>query len=141
MAQFKTAYLQRAIPVDVEVVGTIMEGTQVTSANRKAAICRNDFVVYTPATPTVHAYIKKATEAQVTAKQATHIVALTDQTMEDGHVPTEVADYRPSELTGATVTTAPTGLTGVLKKVALYPIWDWNDIIPDADKNDQAANG
>ena len=141
MAQFRTAYLQRAIPVDVEVVGTVTEGTQVTSANRKAAICRNDFVVYTPATATVHAYITKATEAQVAAKSATHIVALTDQTMEDGHVPTEVADYRPSELTGATVTTAPTGLTGVLKKVALYPIWDWNDIIPDADKNDQAANG
>lgn len=139
MAQFKTAYLQRMVPVDAVVVGSVTEGTAVTSANRKAAICRNDFVIYTPATSTVPASITKATQAQVTAKQATHIVALTDMTISDGHVPTDLKDYRPSELVGATKTTAAAaGDEGLVKKVGLYPIWDWADIVQDADQNDAA---
>lgn len=139
MAGFKTAYLQRAVPLDITVVGTVTEGTKVTSANRKAAIMRGDFVVLTPATSSVSAYIKKATAAQVTAKTATHIVALTDQTVSRGRVPTDYMDYAPSDLVGANVTTAPTDLMGAKKKVALYPIWDYNDIIPDADGNDVSA--
>lgn len=141
MAQFKTAYLQRMIPLDVVVVGAVNEGVEVTSANRKTAICRNDFVVYTPATSTVPASIKKATAAEVTAKTATHIVALTDMTIGDGHVPTDRKDYRPSELVGATkATAAAAGDDALVKKVGLYPIYEWGDIVPDADGMDVLAN-
>lgn len=139
MAQFRTAYLQAAFPADVVVVGTVNEGTEVTNSNRKNAICRGDFVVLTPATSTVNAYITKATSAQVTGKTATHIVAQSDMSLSTGHPKTEIADYRYSELVGATKGSAPTDKTDALKKVALYPIWDWNDIVPDADGNDCTA--
>ena len=141
MAQFKTAYLQRMVPVDAVVVGSVNEGVAVTSTNRKAAICRGDFVVYTPATATVPASVTKATQAQVTGKTATHIVALTDQTISDGHVPTDFKDYRPSELVGATkATAAAAGDEALVKKVGLYPIWDWGDIVQDADANDVSGS-
>lgn len=136
MAEFKTAYLQRAVPVDVNVVGTVNEGVTVTSSNRKAAILRNDFVIYTPATGTVNGYIKKATQAQVDAKQATHIVALSDMTIGDGHVATELKNYASSELVGAQMSTAPENKSTPTKKVALYPIWDYSDIVQDIDKMD-----
>lgn len=137
MAQFRTAYLQRMIPVDVVVVGTVTEGTEVTSTNRKAAICVNDFVVYTAANGTTPASITKATEAQVTSKAATHIIAQSDMTHGTGHVPTDRKDYRPSLLVGSTKTSAAgAGDAALVKKVCLYPILDWNDIVPDADKND-----
>lgn len=139
MARFKTAYLQRAVPFDVEVVGSVNEGVEVTASNRKAAICRNDFVVFKPATSTVNAYIEKATAVQVTSKVATHIVALSDMTIGTGHVPTDRKDYRPSDLVGATTASVPTGLTGTKKKVMLYPIYDYSDVIADADKNDVKA--
>ena len=136
MAEFRTAYLQKILPLDVAVKGTVTEGTAVTSANRKAAICYGDFVVLTPASGAIPAYITKATEAQVTAKGATHIVALTDQVF--GHISTENADYRRSMLVGATGTSISASTP--VKKVGLYPIFDWDDIIPDADKFDSASN-
>lgn len=138
MAQFKTANLQRIIPLDVNVVGSILAGTEITAANRKAAIVAGDFVVYTPATATIPAYITKATAAQVAAKTATHIVALTDMTI-NGHVPTDTRDYRTSKLIGANIAAAPTDNTVAVKKVGLYPIWQWDDIIPDADGFDVLA--
>ena len=58
-------------------------------------------------------------------------------TISDGHVPTDNRDYRPSELVGATKTTAAAaGDEALVKKVGLYPIWDWADIVQDADAND-----
>jgi len=129
MAQFRTAYLEAVVPVDVEVVGTVSNPT------RKQAICKGDLVKLTPATATVNAYIQKATEAN-----ATHIVALTDMTISDGHVKTEAKNYKPSSLVAATVTVAPTANTnGETKKVGLYPIFDKADVIVDADGNDVAA--
>lgn len=139
MAEFRTGYLQRMIPVDVVVVGSVTEGTAVTSTNRKAAICRGDFVVYTAATSTIPASIKKAT----TMAEATHIIALTDMTIGKGHVRTDMKDYRPSELVGATkATAAAAGDAGLVKKVGLYPIWEDDvqlDVIPDPDGNDLAT--
>lgn len=138
MAEFKTARHQAIVPMDVAVVGTVAGGTKVTAANRKAAICRGDFVKYVPAASGVPAYIEKATAAEVAAKTATHIVALTDQTISDRHVPTDKFDYAPSELVGATANSAST--TAPIKKVGLYCIFDWTDIIPDGDGNDAKAN-
>lgn len=135
MAQFKTAYLQAAFPVDCVVVGSVNEGVEVTSTNRKAAICVNDFVVLTPEDGTKNAYIQKAT----TVAAATHIVAQSDMTIGQGHAATDQRDYRYSPLVGATKASAPTNKADALKHVALYPIWDKNDIIPDADGNDLAT--
>lgn len=137
MAQFKTAYLQRMVPFDVAVVGTINEGVEITTANRRAAILLNDFVVLTPASGTTPAYITKATQTQVDAKTATHIMALTDMTISDRKVPTDLKDYRISDLIGATTATA--AATSRVKKVGLYPILDWNDIVQDADAMDALA--
>ena len=128
MAQFRTAYLEAVVPVDVEVVGTISNPT------RKQAICKGDLVKLTPATATVNGYIEKAKSIN----EATHIVALTDMTISGGHVKTEAKNYKPSSIVAATVATAPTGLTGELKKVGLYPIFDKADVIADNDGNDIA---
>lgn len=136
MAEFRTGHRQYTVPLDVAVIGTINEGTEVTSANRKAAICRGDFVVYTPATGSVPAYITKATAAQVTSKTATHIIALTDQTV-GGPDRTPLSTETVSELVGATASAAAAG--AAIKKVGLYPIWDWTDIIPAADGVDVKA--
>lgn len=140
MAKFKTAYLQIMAPFDVVVVGSVTEGTAITSVNRKAAILRGDFVKLVPATATVNAYIAKATEDEVAAKQATHIVALSDMTIGKGGVPTDLKDYKVSDLVGATLAQAPVALTDPLKKVGLWPIFDWNDVIADADALDQAVD-
>ena len=136
MAEFHTAHNQKILPLDVAVKGSVTEGTAITSSNRKAAICYGDFVVLTPASGTTPAYITKATEAQVTNRQATHIVALTDQVF--GHILTENADYRRSPLVAATGSSISASTP--VKKVGLYPIFEWGDIIPDADKFDQASN-
>ena len=140
MAQFKTAYLQRMVPFDVAVVGTVTEGTAITAVNRKAAILVGDFVKLTPATSTVVAYITKATQAEVDAQTATHIVALTDMTIAGGHAATDLKDYRISDLVGRTSATAPVTLTATTKKVGLYPIYEWEDIIQDGDKLDADEN-
>lgn len=139
MASFRTAYLQAMLPLDCAVVGTVNDGTDITSANRKAAIMRGDFVVLTPATATVPAFIKKATAEEVTNGEATHIIALTDQTIGGGYIRTDVFKYAPSDLVGATIAQDPTDNTAVIKKVGLWPIWDWADIIPDVDENDRLA--
>lgn len=135
MAQFKTAYLQAAFPVDCVVVGSVNEGVEVTSANRKAAICVGDLVTLTAETGTVNAYIQKA--ASLAA--ATHIVAQADMTIGQGHAATDQRDYRYSPLVGATKASAPTAKTDPLKHVALYPIWDKNDVVLDSDGNDISA--
>lgn len=134
MAQFRTGKDQYAAPVDVSVVGTIAEGTGITSANRQAAILVGDFVKYTPATTTVNGYIEKSAVAT-----ATHIVAQCDTVLEGRHVPVEIRDYRTSLLVGATIAQAPVNNTVARKKVLLYPILDLSDIIPDADGLDVPA--
>lgn len=141
MATFRTGYLQTAVQFDVIVVGTIAAGTAITAANRRAAILAGDFVVLTPAAAGIPASIKKATAAQVAARQATHIVALTDMTMGTGHVPTDMKNYLPSDLVGATIgiPPAPINANMATKKVGLYPIWHWDDIIADADGMDNAG--
>ena len=139
MAQFRTGYLQVAVPFDVNVVGTIAAGTAITAVNRQAAILAGDFVILTPAAVGVPAYIAKASAAQVAARQATHVVALTDMTMGTGHVPTDLKDYRSSDLVGATIAQAPINTNVANKKVGLYPIWHWDDIVTDADGMDNAG--
>lgn len=133
MAQFITAYQERMVPMDVNVVGTVL-AEPITTGNRKAAILRGDFVVLTPANGTTPAKITKATTAQVTGKTATHIVALTDMTLAGGYVATDAKNYNSSELVAAQGASITAGTA--TKKVGLYPIFSWDDVVPDADGND-----
>lgn len=102
-AKFKTAYGQREIPMDIAVVGsTDFEVGQL--------------VKFVEAASGIPAHILTAT----TVKEATHIIAQSDMTMEYGHVPVEDRDYKYSpkvKVTAATATAAaPT------KKVALFEV-------------------
>lgn len=124
MAGFLTAYLQREVYLDIDVVNDCKVG---------------DFVVVTNETPTVQGYMTKATKAQVTGKQATHIVAQSDQTLAYGHVPVENRDYRYDPTVKGTVSVAPSGKTTTWKHVALYKITNWDDVVPAADGSDYTA--
>lgn len=87
-AKFKTAYLQREIPMDAVVTGgdPLVVGEVVTVDDRYDG------------TPVV----VKAVSANTLA-EATHIVAQSDMTMEYGHVPVENRDYRYSPEVLATI--------------------------------------
>lgn len=124
MASFKTAYLQREVPMDIDVVNDCKVG---------------DFVVVTAETDTVQGYMTKATKAQLTSKAATHIVAQSDQTLAYGHVPVENRDYRYDPTVKGTVSSAPSAKTTTYKHVALFKITNWDDIIPAADGSDVTA--
>lgn len=121
MAGFKTAYLQREVPLDLDVVGA-------------ASLKVGDLVTVTPETGTVQGYMVKA--ASLAA--ATHIIAQSDMTLGYGHVPVEVQDYKYSPEVAVTRAAAPTTKTTTWKHVALYQIVDKNDIILDPDGNDHA---
>ncbi len=133
MASFKTAYLQREVPLDLDVVGA--DGTVFEVGN---------LVTVTPATATVGAYMTKAADLAA----ATHIIAQSDMTLGYEHVPVENIDYRYSPEVKTTRTTAPAAAdsvkdganvllvnggayTATQKHVALYQIVDKNDIILD----------
>ena len=132
MAEFKTGYLQRAITLDVNVEGTISNPT------RKQAIHRGDLVTLVPANGSVPAYIKKAASLST----ATHMVALTDQTVGSvDHVHTEVGNYAASEIVAATVVDGDASdvTAATAKKVGMYPLFDKDDIVLDKDGNDLSA--
>jgi hypothetical protein len=152
MAMFKTMHIGEAtiaaVPVDVVVVGTINDWSQITNiATRKAAVAKQDFVRYFPATGIegqagyIPAYIRKATAAEVTAQQATHVVAQADMTMSGRHAATDLRDYRYVPLVAAMSTAAPTDASITPKKVNLWPIFNWNDVladqVPDAEAIDR----
>lgn len=123
MAEFKTAYLQREVPLDLVVVVPAGQTLKV-----------GDLVTVTPETDTVSSYMQKAQSLAT----ATHIVAQSDMTLGYGHVPVENRDYRYNPEVKGTATAAPTDKTGTWKHVALYLIVDKNDIIPAADGSDHA---
>ena len=96
-AEFKTAYLQREIPMQVEVAEKLVVGALCTLANGK---------------------ITGAT----TATQGCYMVAQSDVTMGDSHVPVEHHNYAYNNEVAATA-------TGVKKLVALFRIDNPDDII------------
>lgn len=131
MAGFRTAYLQREVYMDLDVVGDVKVG---------------DCVQVTLPTTTVGGYMKKATFAN-----ADYIVAQSDQTIGYGHVPVENRDYRYDPTVKQTVATAPTAGTSTgpktengyattltWKHVALFKIINRDDVVLDADGNDVA---
>lgn len=116
MAYFKTAWMQKEIPLQADVVGT-------------TNLHVGDFVKLTTATG--YAYIEKSTIAN-----ATHIIAQSDSTLEYGHVPVENRDYRYDDSVKPTVSSAPSSATNTHKMIALFAITDKDDIIPKRDGSD-----
>ena len=122
MASFRTAYLQREVYLDADVVG---------SAPLKVGDC----VQYHEATGTVAAYIQKSSFAN-----ATHIIAQSDQTLAYGHVPVENRDYRYNPEVKQTLAAAPaSATTNTWKHLALYKIINRDDIILAPDGSDVSA--
>lgn len=99
MAHFRTAAGQYILPIDATVAVELVPG---------------DLVVLTPGTPNA---ITKATGLT----DATHIVALTDETVGGSYVSVDLKNYKPTGKVAASTSTP--------KRVGLYPIFDKNDII------------
>ena len=112
-ASFKTAYLQREVPMTVAVAGD-------------KPLVVGEMVTLTAASGAVPASIKSA----ATVAAATHIIAQSDMTMEYGHVPVENRDYKYSDEVAATIAAAgPVTASTPTKKVALFAITDKDDLI------------
>ena len=107
-ASFKTAYLQREIPMTVAVAGD-------------KPLVVGEMVTLTAASGAIPASIKSA----ATVAAATHIIAQSDMTMEYGHVPVEYRDYRYSDTVADSTK---------VKKVALFRITDVLDVIKTTNK-------
>lgn len=114
-AKFKTAYLQREIPVEVAVIGA-------------AALEVGQLVTLTPTNGTNPDYIAAAAGATAAAalSAATHIIAQSDMTMEYGHVPVENRDYKYSPEVAVTAGTIST--SSPKKKVALFKLVNKDDV-------------
>lgn len=121
MAGFKSAYLQKVIVLDADVVGS-------------AALKVGDVVTLTVASGAVPNYIAKSALAN-----GTHIIAQSDMTLEYGHVPVEHRDYRYSNAVAATRALAPQAATTTTKKIALFKITDVSDVVLDAGGGDVAS--
>ena len=103
MAHFRTGYQQYVLPVDATVAVDFKVG---------------DLVIVTPANGSTPAAITKA--ASLAA--ATHMIALTDETMNGKYVHTDDKNYSPSDKVAASIT---------VKKVGIYPLFDKADVIVD----------
>jgi hypothetical protein len=101
MAQFKTGKDQYVVVVDAKVTGDHVTG---------------DLVILTPANGTTPASIAKAG----TLAAATHMIALSDETLEGNYVRTDKKNYAPTGTVAAST---------AVKKVALYPLFDKADVI------------
>lgn len=116
--KFKTAYLQREIPLDAAVAGDgdFKVGQLVTLVSANAGKPQ---------------YFKAAD----TLAAATHIIAQSDMTMEYGHVPVENRDYRYSDVVartntaGVPTTVSTVAATTEVKKVAVFKITNSDDVI------------
>ena len=109
-ANFKTAYLQREIPVDAKAASPL-------------ELHVGDVVSGTIGADGVYTLAARSNAAEATAKSSVavgdYIVAQSDMTMEYGHVPVENRDYRYDDK--VSMGTSP-------KKVALFKINDLSDI-------------
>lgn len=95
MAHFRTAADQYVLPIDVKVSVDVYPGDLVKLSGDT---------------------ISKATGLS----DATHMVALTDETVGGSYVPVDLKVYKPTGKVAASTS---------LKRVGLYPIFDKNDVI------------
>ena len=112
-ANFKTAYLQREVVLDV--VGVASETMTVGQIFSMSGTSINPLVVGSQANASA------AISAAIGSVAAgMYIVAQGDQTMEYGHVPVEYADYKYSPKVALT--------NGGAKKVAAFKITNLEDL-------------
>ena len=97
-AHFRTAAGQYILPIDVKVAVDFVPG---------------DLVKLDTSTNTISAAAGKS--------DATHMIALTDETVGGSYIPVDLKNYKPTGKVAASTTTA--------KRVGLYPIFDKNDVI------------
>ena len=109
-ANFKTAYLQRELPVDAKAASPI-------------ELHVGDVVSGTIGADGVYTLAARSNAVEATAKSSVavgdYIVAQSDMTMEYGHVPVENRDYRYND---------KVSMGTSAKKVALFKINDLSDI-------------
>lgn len=104
-AQFKTAYLQREIPLRIPVAAGGLKVGEVCYDNSGVLTARHDDV---------------SSDAVAAVALGDYIVAQSDMTVGYGHVPVEDKDYRYSDLVAASPLSA--------KHVAVYKIVNLDDI-------------
>lgn len=119
--EFKTAYLQHEVALDLKVkaAGGVASGdtptsTQILHVGDIVKIVNNELQLVVAGASTENAIADPALTTDM------YIVAQSDQTMEYGHVPVELRDYRYVD-TIADKTT--------VKKVALFRIINPQDVI------------
>ena len=109
-ANFKTAYLQRELPVDAKAASPL-------------ELHVGDVVSGTIGADGVYTLAARSNAVEATAKSSVavgdYIVAQSDMTMEYGHVPVENRDYRYDD---------KVSMGTSAKKVALFKINDLSDI-------------
>ena len=109
-ANFKTAYLQRELPVDAKAASPL-------------ELHVGDVVSGTIGADGVYTLAARSNAVEATAKSSVavgdYIVAQSDMTMEYGHVPVENRDYRYND---------KVSIGTSAKKVALFKINDLSDI-------------
>lgn len=120
---FKTAYLQREIPMDVPVV---------TPSGRNYFRV-GELVTLEPADSDTPEYVHVAqgTDAETALTNATHVIAQSDVSL-ISHIPVERRDYTYDDAVYPTLTggATPTSTTPT-KRIALFAITDKHDIIVD----------
>ena len=97
-AHFRTAAGQYILPIDVKVAAEFVPG---------------DLVKLDTSTNTI--------SAATGLSDATHMVALTDETVGGSYVPVDLKNYKPTGKVAASASVA--------KRVGLYPIFDKKDVI------------
>lgn len=120
---FKTGYLQREIILDeiVDADDDISGAPATGIADLKAHV--GDIVQLDGGELVLVVATSAVSDAAITAAAISagmYIVAQSDQTMGDGHVPVENRDYRYSDIVADSATA---------KKVAVFQITDVNDVI------------
>ena len=103
MAHFRTGNQQYVLPVDATVAVELKVG---------------DLVVITPANGSTPASIAKAS----TLAAATHMIALSDESLGGNFIRTDNKVYAPTDKVAASTT---------VKKVGVYPLFDKADVIVD----------
>lgn len=95
-AQFRTAADQYILPIDVTVTGDHVVGDLVTLSNGNIS-------------------------AASSLATATHMIALTDETVGGSYIAVDLKNYKPEGKVKASTT--------VKKRVGLYPLFNKDDVI------------
>ena len=122
---FKTAYLQKAVVLDV-ICGTTEEahvGDVFSLTNGTLSLIAGASSSYATSSA---GYAESAiTAAKSLVSQGQYIIAQADMTLEYGHVPVEYRDYKYSDVVKLDSSVYTSENT---KRIMAYPIYDVNDI-------------